>query len=287
MLTTTLMEKANNLAEDHERYVGEFVARGHQELYKILAAVYEIILAIDQSSDKEYMIKMFRKELREKFCFRTTAKTSLIAIVIRYVTRASTKTVSIYKRVLAAAFDAKIASEGLSDYITKSGGVDKCGKAISNESSKTEAKARATALKNAASNRLELKSAIGTVKLSNTKVGLTPNAADVSFIHILCKKNQSTGELEIASLIYPCSDIEEIALSVHVLCCRAAALIDDSGKFQLFCKQNGLNMDNVHRWMSVNGIAGKFEAQIELNNIFENSNHDKKKRRKLATKNIT
>jgi hypothetical protein len=263
-LTKTFIAHANNLAAEHEHYVGEFVTRGHQELYKILAAMYEIYLAIEQSEGKDYTIKVLRDELRKNHSIKTAQKSSNLGVFIRYVTRASTKTVSVYKRVLGAAAAAKISPENLSEFITKNGGVDKCGKAIVDAEIRKQQNMQSEIYKKAMWKHVETSAPIAVVNFPNGKVPMKPGAVDVKFTHLLCNYNNSTMNFEVVCLLYPSSDIEERAFDLHMKCCKAASLDDGTGKFANYCKEQGLNMDNIHRWMAIHAIKDHQAAKAEL-----------------------
>jgi hypothetical protein len=262
--TANFIEHANDLATKHEYYVSEFVTRGHQELYKILAALYEIHLAIEMSEETEYTIKVLREELRKKHSIKTSPKTSNLAIVIRYVTRASAKTVCIYKRVLSAAVEAKIAPENLAAFITKNGGIDKCGKAIVDAEMQKQQNEQLKIYKKAIWQHVETSAPIAVVNFPNGKVPSKPGAVDVKFTHLICNYNNATKLLEVVCMLYPSSDIEERAFDLHMKCCKAASLDDGTGKFSTYCKDEGLNMDNIHRWMAIHAIKDHQAAKAEL-----------------------
>lgn len=265
-ITLPVIAQANTAAAQHQQYVDQFVTRGRQELYSVLASIYGVCLAVERSGHRDAIAEQMRKLLREDHGISVSKKTAVIAVVIRYITRAATKTVSVYKRVLSSAMENGVSEADLAAYITTNGGVDKCGKAIASNDEKREQADFFKKLIKAASHQIGTQEALGVVKFNMQTKPELPGAADVRFLHALCRKNFETGELEIVSTLYPSSAIETMALDLQVLCCRAAG-ISKHGDMYKFCKASGLNVDIVHRWMSSNGIADADAAKAKLREL--------------------
>lgn len=265
-ITTPVIAQADTAAVQHQHYVDQFVTRGRQELYSVLASIYAVCLAVERSGHKDAVVEQMRKLLRENHNIKTSKKTAPIAVVIRYITRAATKTVSVYKRVLSSAMDAGISEADLPAYITANGGVDRCGKAIANAEEMQAAKQSATAAKKATLASLKERPAIGTVQFDS---GKTPNmfATDVKLQYLVGQWNNETKQYEVISVLYPNVTLEEQALQVHLACCKAASLDDGTGKFGKFCKEFGLNMDNVHKWMALHNIQDNKQAKSEMKRL--------------------
>lgn len=271
-MTTPVIAQADTAAAQHQQYYDQFVRRGRQELYNVLASIYGVCLAVEKSGHKDAVIEQMRKLLRENHSIKASKKTAPIAVVIRYITRAETKTVSVYKRVLSSAMDAGISESDLPAYITANGGVDKCGKAIANNDAKREQNEFHKNLMAAATHQLSTQHPVGKVTFNSQVRPTLPRAADVAFVHGLFRSNTVTGELELVSTLYPSSAIEKMALDLQVLCCRAAS-IKEHALMNQFCKENDLNVDIVHRWMASNDVANAdaaYEKLVELQHLIEN-----------------
>ena len=271
-ITTPVIAQADTAAVQHQHYVDQFVTRGRQELYSVLASIYAVCIAVENSGHKDAVVEHMRKLLRENHNIKTSKKTAPIAVVIRYITRAATKTVSVYKRVLSSAMDAGISEADLPAYITANGGVDKCGKAIANSDVKREQNEFHKSLMTAAKYQIATQPAVGKVTFNSQVSPTLPHASDVAFVHGLFRTNNATGELELVSTLYPSSAIEKMALDLQVLCCRAAS-IKKHVSMSRFCKENDLNVDIVHRWMASNNVANAdaaHEKLVELQQLIEN-----------------
>ena len=266
-ITTPVLTQADNAAAQHQLYVDQFVTRGRQELYSVLASIYGVCLAVEQSGHRDAVADQMRKLLRENYAIKTSKKTAVIAVVIRYITRAATKTVSVYKRVLSSAMDNGVSEADLAAYITANGGVDKCGKAIASAEQAKAEKQCADAVRKATLEGLKSRAAIGSVNFNGSPKAGHMSASDVKLQYLVGQWNKETQQLEIVSLLYPNAALEEQALQVHLACCKAASLDDGTGKFASFCKEYGLNMDNVHRWMALHNIQNNLEAKSEMKKL--------------------
>lgn len=265
-ITTPVITQADTVAVQHQQYVDQFVTRGRQELYSVLASIYAVCLKVEQSGHKDAVIEQMRKLLRDNHNIKVSKKTADIAVVIRYITHAATKTVSVYKRVLNSAMDAGISEVDLPEYITANGGVDKCGKAIANAEVAKAQRDSAKSVRKATLAGIKSRTAIGTVQFDG---GKTPNmyATDVKLQYLVGQWNHETKQYEIVSVLYPSVTLEDQAVQVHLACCKAASLDDGTGKFGKFCREFGLDMDNVHKWMALNNIKDSMEAKRELKRV--------------------
>lgn len=265
-ITTPVIAQADTVAAQHQQYVDQFVTRGRQELYSVLASIYAVCLKVEQSGHKDAVIEQMRKLLRDSHNIKVSKKTADIAVVIRYITHAATKTVSVYKRVLSSAMDAGISEADLPEYITANGGVDKCGKAIANAEVAKAAMESCKSIRKATLANLKERPAIGTVQFES---GKSPNmyATDVKLQYLVGQWNNETKQYEVISVLYPNVTLEDQALQVHLACCKAASLDDGTGKFGAYCKKFGLNMDNVHKWMALHNIHDNKQAKREMKRL--------------------
>ena len=78
---------------------------------------------------------------------------------------------------------------------------------------------------------------------------------------MLCTFNYTTKTHEIVGIIYPSSALEAQSMGEYLTLLDVAAASDNGEIFYDRCKERGLNMDLIHRWMSANNIANAAAAQ--------------------------
>lgn len=256
----SIINQADTLAQRHSSYVDQFVTRANDELYAILADIMALYEKVKNSSDHEKMIKHIRKHLREEHGIKTQANTRTTALITKLVTRANRKTAHVYSRVLESAEAHSISSTNLAEWIKSKGGIDKVRVTLHSQETVAQQKALEKQMQTALREKLTVTSTVGVVKFAGGSS--LPLASDVSFTHLLCQFNHSTGQHEIVSVMYPSSALETKALEEHLLMLSVAAVSDDDQKFGATCKKNGLNMDIILRWMHANNIADASTARI-------------------------
>jgi hypothetical protein len=256
-----IITHADLLAQRHQDYVSEFVTRANGELYAILAEILKLHEMITASAKQERIVNQMRKSLKDTHNIKTQANTKTTALVVKYVTRASRKTAHVYGKVLDIAIANGITSDDLVDYIKGKGGIDKVRKAVvSAETAREHAKqqkALETALKKHLANSAQ---PIATLTLPKEGYAQFPGAMDVEFYNLLCNFNLKTKQYEIVAVMYPNSTFESQAMDNYLLMLGVAAT-SDSSEFYDLCKQHGLNMDLIHRWMKANNIAEAASAR--------------------------
>lgn len=255
----TIITHADLLAQRHEDYVSEFITRANNELYCILAELLELHEKLIASPNKDKLIKQMRQLLKEKYGLKTQANTKTTALVVKYVTRASRKTAHVYGRVLDVAITNGISSAGLIDYIKVNGGVDKIRAAEVSNEAQQQKKCVESNLQKALRSTLTSKHGIGNALFARSKT--LPHAKDVSFTHMLCVYNHQTQKQEIVGIMYPSSSLESLTMAEYLTMLDVAAISDDNTLFYQRCKERGLNMDLIYRWMAVNNIANAAAAQ--------------------------
>ncbi len=255
----TIITHADLLAQRHEDYVNEFVTRANNELYCILAELLELHEKLVACPNKDKLIKQMRKSLKEKYGLKTQANTKTTSLVVKYVTRASRKTAHVYGRVLDVAIANSISSAGLIDYIKANGGIDKVRMAVASKETQQHIKSVEAHLQKQLRSTLLSKQDIGQALFSGRKT--LPHAKDVSFTHMLCSFNHQTQKHEIVGIIYPSSRIELLVMTEYLDMLQVAAISDDHKLFYQRCKEQGLDMDLIHRWMASNNIANAATAQ--------------------------
>jgi hypothetical protein len=255
------------LADRHALYVDQFVTRANDELYAILAEVMALYEQVQASPDQAKLIKHIRQHLRDSHSIKTQANTKTTALVAKLVTRASRKTAHVYSRVLEVAIAAGVNSADLVNFIKLKGGIDKVRLAVGNSALTKQQQTQAKALQLTLRSQLQRNKMVGSVEFS---AGSTiPHACDVKFTHVLCQFNTKTGQHEVVSVMYPNSTLETMAMDQYLLMLSVAATSDhdQNQDFYAMCKENGLDMDLVHRWMRANSIASAADARLELQQL--------------------
>jgi hypothetical protein len=256
-----IITHADLLAQRHQDYVSEFVSRANSELYVILAEILKLHEMLTASAKQEQLIKQMRRKLKDCFNIKTQANTKTTALVVKYVTRASRKTAHVYSKVLDIAIADGITSDGLVDYIKGKGGIDKVRQAfVSAETAREQAQGQ-KALETALKKHLAMSTQpIATIVSVNQPFASFPCASDVAFYHLLCNFNLETKQYEIVAAMYPSSTFESQALDNYLFMLGVAAS-SDTNEFYHVCKQHGLNMDIILRWMKANNIADAASAR--------------------------
>jgi hypothetical protein len=255
---------AEMLAEQHDAYVEQYVARANKALYEILGNIMALCVEIESSNLRDKIIKQMRDALRAKYQVKTQANSKLSSIVVKYVVRTGRKTAHVYGRVIQTAIDAGITPAQLPTYISEHGGIDAIRKKGANSAeiqSQKEIQKFNDASCEALSNQIAVKSALGTVQASNNSCIEQNPAADVKFTYLMCLPDSKTNGLKVVAALYPSAELERIALDDFLCACNAAAFDNDSNKFSDYCEDQGLNMDMVHRFMRSNSIGNFWQAR--------------------------
>jgi hypothetical protein len=269
-IIAAIITQANSVAAQHEQYVGEFVTRARPELYKILAEIYGLLLTVEASPHRSKILGEMRDAIKQKARINgkkaNVPKKSATSIVVRYITNAESKTVSVYKRVFNTAIAKGIDAAGLAAFITATGGIDKCGKALANAEEKRAAKIENAKQLKAASTLMTQERELGTVQYS--KKTRLPLSEHVEFVHVLCQRNFKTGAMDIVGTIYPDEKTEKRALHVQLKCLDAAVVdmqcAHDKTEFNNYCAKEGLNIDQLRNWMACNGLDSEQKVKEQL-----------------------
>ena len=258
LLLNQAIASADALALRHDDYVDQFVARAHTELYAMLADMMQCCLDVAASPLCDAVLKKMRLDLKEKHGMRVSAKTPVVAVVIKYITRTNRKTVHIYKRVIETAIEQHVCPGALPEFIASAGGIEKVRRAVATKTEQAAAKQGLDAAYEHLSKKLLQRSALGTVQFSAPPS--LPHGSDVTYTHLLCIENHKTKQLEVVASLYPSSFLEQRAFYEYTLALRAAAKAGSQG-FKEHCKENGLQDDIVLRWMTSNGVCDAATAK--------------------------
>ena len=259
-ITKSIITHADSLAQRHALYANDFVTRANSELYEILAEIHKLYEQVEGSKQRDKLVKNMRERLKSSHNIKTQANTKTTALIAKYVTRASRKTAHVYSRVLEVAIANHIGSADLVDYIKRMGGIDKVRMAVNSAETVAQAKAKAKNYQQQLRSQLKHQQGIGSVDLSAIKHTL-PNATDVEFHHVLCRFNHVTKTHEIVAVLYPSSALETQAMNEY-LCMLNLASASDTNTFYEQCKELGVNMDILLRWMAANNIHNADTARL-------------------------
>ena len=265
-----ILSQANSLAERHASYVDAFVTRANTELYAILAEILKLHEQIEGSKQRDALIKKIRQRLKSSHSIKTQANTTTTALITKYVTRASRKTAHVYSRVLQVAIANGVGSADLVEYIKQRGGIDKVRMAVDSAETTKSFKATVKHYQQELRVQLAAKPAIASADLSAISHTL-PAACDVDFHHLLCRFNHATKTHEIVAVMYPSSALETQAMDEYLTMLGVAA-ISDEGIFYEHCKQLGLNMDIMLRWMGANGFGDAAAAKAVARSLMPAAN---------------
>ncbi len=110
------------LAQKSKDYESDFVARGNQVLYELLAGIYEVVCRIEQSDFRHEILHEIRKELKSRD-IKVQTNTPDITVVVKSILGADRKRATNYARVLKIAQIERIPIAELKDYISRRGGI--------------------------------------------------------------------------------------------------------------------------------------------------------------------
>ena len=264
---SAVVSQATLVSERHDVYVEQFVTRANEELYVMLADMMRVCEDIWASNYEEYIFKNLRKILRDKWNIKTQKNTSTTTLAVRYITRGTRQLVHNYAKVIDNAKEAGVSAAQLAEYIKSKGGIDEVRKKMVSAETRHLIKQQANEMRDNLTKYLTYKKAnIGTLNLKNNSKSIRACCSDVKFT--VCLSAFVDGEERVVATIYPSSTIVEDCLSLYKLSCEAAAMDDGTGKFANFCKEHGLNMDVIHRWMRDNNMEKRIDAENELRHIY-------------------
>lgn len=116
------LKAGDALSVKNELYHKEYVVRGNQALYELLADIYALALKINMSVSKANILDAMRKKLKDRD-IKTQFNTPAMTTVVKYVVGADRATASNYSRVLSVAMEENLAANELAAYISRRGGI--------------------------------------------------------------------------------------------------------------------------------------------------------------------
>ena len=116
------LKAGDALSVKNELYHKEYVVRGNQALYELIADIYAMALKINMSVSKANILDAMRKKLKDRD-IKTQFNTPTMTTVVKYVVGADRATASNYSRVLSVAMEENLAPNELAAYISRRGGI--------------------------------------------------------------------------------------------------------------------------------------------------------------------
>ena len=116
------------LESEHASYVDDFVTRGNQTLYAVLAKIYALAVQINHSDNKDSILKNLRNAMSLQKKIKTQKNSTSLTMIIRWVVGGSRQLAHTYSKALEAAYKDNIAAEELAAYFTKQGGLNNASK---------------------------------------------------------------------------------------------------------------------------------------------------------------
>lgn len=116
------LKAGDALSVKNELYHKEYVVRGNQALYELLAGIYTLAMQINMSSNRVNILEAMRQKLKERD-IKTQYTTPPMTTIVKYVVGADRATAANYSRVLTIAMDENLAPEELAAYISRRGGI--------------------------------------------------------------------------------------------------------------------------------------------------------------------
>ncbi len=119
-----IVNAAKMLESEYASYIDEFVTRGNQALYSVLAKIYAVAVQINHSDNKESIIKSLRNVMSLQKKIKTQKNSSALTLLVRWVVGGSRQLAHTYSKALEAAYKDNIAADELAEYFTKQGGLN-------------------------------------------------------------------------------------------------------------------------------------------------------------------
>lgn len=120
----SILETVRQLEHDHTSYNDQFITRGNQTLYAILAKIYALAIQITHSDNCESILAKLRNALSLQKKIKTQKNTCAMTMIVRWVVGGSRQAAHTYSKALNAAYNDNIAAEELAAYFTKCGGIN-------------------------------------------------------------------------------------------------------------------------------------------------------------------
>ena len=116
------LKAGDALSVKNELYHKEYVVRGNQALYELLAGIYSLAMQINMSASRVNILEAMRNKLKDRD-IKTQYTTPAMTTIVKYVVGADRATAANYSRVLTIAMDENLSPDELAAYISRRGGI--------------------------------------------------------------------------------------------------------------------------------------------------------------------
>jgi len=121
--TAALWGEINQLTELGAKYEQEFIVRGHQALYELLASIYSLALRIEADQNAPSIKEDIRKQLKETLDIKVQAKANAMQMLVKFIIRTDKMSASRYAKVLDVAYQDGVPPADFPAYVARRGGI--------------------------------------------------------------------------------------------------------------------------------------------------------------------
>jgi len=118
-----IVQAVNALENEHSSYVDQYITRGNQTLYAVLAKIYALAVQINHSDNKDSIIKSLRNTMSLQKKIKTQKNSSALTLLVRWVVGGSRQLAHTYSKALSAAYEDNVSAYELATYFVKQGGM--------------------------------------------------------------------------------------------------------------------------------------------------------------------
>ena len=118
-----IVQAVNALENEHSSYVDQYITRGNQTLYAVLAKIYALAVQINHSDNKDSIIKSLRNTMSLQKKIKTQKNSSALTLLVRWVVGGSRQLAHTYSKALSAAYEDNVAADELAAYFVQQGGM--------------------------------------------------------------------------------------------------------------------------------------------------------------------
>jgi hypothetical protein len=118
-----IVQAVNALESEHSSYVDQYITRGNQTLYAVLAKIYALAVQINHSDNKDSIIKSLRNTMSLQKRIKTQKNSSALTLLVRWVVGGSRQLAHTYSKALSAAYEDNVSADELAAYFVKQGGM--------------------------------------------------------------------------------------------------------------------------------------------------------------------
>ena len=118
-----LWGEINQLTELGAKYEQEFIVRGHQALYELLASIYSLALRIESDQNAVSIKGDIRTQLKDTLDIKVQAKANAMQMLVKFIIRTDKMSASRYAKVLDVAYQDGVPPADFPAYVARRGGI--------------------------------------------------------------------------------------------------------------------------------------------------------------------